>query len=191
MNVLNKKAFDPTCRSAGFTLVEILVVVAVIGILAAIVQPKLQKFSAKAKQAEAKATLRSINILAESYYTEKGVYTQNLVDLGFSQGCTLTSIDNGGVAHRYKCSGLKFYPLVSMESDNLRGYYCVWSYYDSAVRRGLCPAVWYDSWATCSGTGAGSYINCAFVNGESNPYCFTNNSYFGPHPAGDATNLCK
>ncbi len=114
MNVFNNKTFAPVCRSTGFTLVEILVVVAVIGILAAIGQPKLQKFSAK-------ATLRSINILAESYYTEKGIYTQNLVDLGFSQGCTLTSIDNGGVSHRYKCSGLKFYPLVSMESDNLPG----------------------------------------------------------------------
>lgn len=64
-------------KQAGFSLVELMVVVGIIGILAAIAVPKLQQFTAKAKQSEARSTLRSMDTLQQAYYAENGTYAAN------------------------------------------------------------------------------------------------------------------
>ena len=68
----------------GFTLVELMIVVAIIGILAAIAVPNFIKFQAKAKQSEAKTMLRSYFTAQRHYFSEKDTYTSTLSQLGFS-----------------------------------------------------------------------------------------------------------
>jgi type IV pilus assembly protein PilA len=58
----------------GFTLIELMIVVAIIGILAAIAIPDFLKFQAKAKQSEAKTNLGSIFTTQTSYFGEKNTY---------------------------------------------------------------------------------------------------------------------
>ena len=61
-------------RSKGFTLIELMIVVAIIAILAAIAIPQYKKFQLKAKTAEAKTNLGAIRTAEEAYAAEEDVY---------------------------------------------------------------------------------------------------------------------
>ena len=60
--------------SKGFTLIELMIVVAIIGVLAAIAIPKYQIYQFKAKAAEAKINLGAIRMTQEAYKTENDEY---------------------------------------------------------------------------------------------------------------------
>ena len=63
------------CKNAkGFTLIELMIVVAIIGVLAAIAIPQYTNFRLKAKTAEAKSNLGAIRLGEEAYFTEKEEY---------------------------------------------------------------------------------------------------------------------
>jgi type IV pilus assembly protein PilA len=58
----------------GFTLIELMIVVAIIGILAAIAIPNFLRFQLKSKSSEGKVNLAAIRTAQESYLAEFGVY---------------------------------------------------------------------------------------------------------------------
>ena len=58
----------------GFTLIELMIVVAIIGILAAIAIPNFLRFQLKSKTSEAKVNLAAIRTAEESYLAEFGSY---------------------------------------------------------------------------------------------------------------------
>ena len=61
-------------RKKGFTLIELMIVVAIIGILAAIAIPNFLRFQLKAKSSEGKTNLAAIRTAEQSYYSEFGSY---------------------------------------------------------------------------------------------------------------------
>src|SRR3954463_14168170 len=76
---------DPQMKrlQKGFTLIELMIVVAIIGILAAIAIPNFIKFQARSKQSEAKANLKASFTAMKAYYQEKDKYSNFVQDIGF------------------------------------------------------------------------------------------------------------
>ena len=68
-------------RHRGFTLVEMLLVITIIGILAALVIPKMVGRSEQARQAAAHADLSSIKTALDAYEVDNGFYPKGLQDL--------------------------------------------------------------------------------------------------------------
>src|SRR2546426_12610948 len=58
----------------GFTLIELMIVVAIIGILAAIAIPNFLQYQMKSRQSEAKTNLQAIRTSSISFQAEKGCY---------------------------------------------------------------------------------------------------------------------
>jgi type IV pilus assembly protein PilA len=69
----------------GFTLVELMVVVAIIGILATLAVPQYKKFQAKSRQSEARLSLGGAYTIEQSFAAENSSYTMCLGQAGYAR----------------------------------------------------------------------------------------------------------
>jgi len=69
------------CNSKGFTLIELMIVVSIIGILAAIAVPNYQWGIIKAKEAVLRETLYNFRSVLDQYRADQGKYPDSLQEL--------------------------------------------------------------------------------------------------------------
>jgi type IV pilus assembly protein PilA len=89
-NIADQSVKSTSFATAGFTLIELLVVIIIIGILAAISLPSFLSQANKARMAEAKSYIGSMNRTQHGYYLQFSQFASNVdtLGVGLSQGTT-------------------------------------------------------------------------------------------------------
>jgi len=74
---------DNRNQDGGFTLIELMIVVGIIGILVAIAAPNFSRYQSKARQSEAKIALAAIYGAEKSFYAEYASYVSSMDAIGY------------------------------------------------------------------------------------------------------------
>src|SRR5688572_18201148 len=88
--MMNARAVK-SLRSRGFTLIEVMIAVAIVALLTAVALPSYQEQMRKSRRAEAKSALMKTIQLQERNYTASGTYRTDLGPLYGIAGATVRS----------------------------------------------------------------------------------------------------
>ena len=77
-------------NTSGFTLLEMLIAIAIIGILAVVAIPKYNQYKIRGYDAHSKQALRDMHMLCKAYWLD----TNTTPETGTTSGCTLSKITN-------------------------------------------------------------------------------------------------
>jgi len=123
-NVLNS---DRTMNSKGFTLIELMVVVAIIGIITAIAYPAYTEQMKNGRRSDGQGFILGIQAAMERHVFDNNTYTRTLNDLGFTatgsdflspEGHYRGSVDAAtGVCPLTTCYVLRVTPIGIQVSD--------------------------------------------------------------------------
>ena len=159
-------------KRSGFTIVELLIVIVVIGILAAIVTVSYTGISSAARDSGRIATLNQLQKAIEVYYVNTGRYPTILHGLGYETTCG-SQTDNWGHCDRLKALTDALAPYVVFDPTALSvptsgDYYYAYASQanDSYQTYGLMVQLEGDG-----GANDGGYYSNAYEVGQGPSYC--------------------
>jgi prepilin-type N-terminal cleavage/methylation domain-containing protein len=114
MMMISKRSTGRKCRTNGFTLIELMVVVIIVGVLAAVAVPLYTSTIKDARTAEATTRLGAIMTAAKTFYQKNGHWPSSPDEPGFFGDFTSTEhfsfqITRGGGTKKFtlQAKGLK------------------------------------------------------------------------------------
>ncbi len=98
-------------KDYGYSLVELLIVIAIIAILATIAVPLYLNFRKKAHTTEARAGLHGIRVLQRNYFSDNDTYADDIAKLNFKM--------DGTTRYQYEILGAGTWGFTAQASANL------------------------------------------------------------------------
>ena len=89
------KTLKETSRR-GFSIIELMIAIAIVGVLSTVAVPKYLVYQLKSKSAEAKTNLSGIRTAQEAYYSEFGLFREAAPEPAIIPGSTPTTFDSIG-----------------------------------------------------------------------------------------------
>ena len=117
-------------KQQGFTLIELMIVVAIIGVLAAVAVPAYKDYVTKSEASSAIATLRALQTPAELYIQEHGKL-EDVTKLGTSKNAnglgelsTTSSDESNTITFKFTKEGALKNATITLKRDDTNGWTC-------------------------------------------------------------------
>lgn len=144
-------------KQNGFTLMELMIVVAIVGILAAIAYPAYQDYLTKTKRAIGTSALLQVSGLQEQYYLDNKQYADTLTALGYPGNPFFIDSNTNTFA---ATAGSMIY-RISLVRDAARSYTLTATPVNQQASNDTkCTTLTLDENGTKGHTGAGSLSDC-------------------------------
>lgn len=136
----------------GFTLVELMITVMIIGVLATIAIPSYQQFVQRARRTEAKSAMLRVMGAQERFFTVNNTYTTNPAQLNF------ITCDGGSTGSADTCDASKYLiTIAALGGDLSTGFRLTAS---PKISDELCGDLTLTSTNVKDKTGTGSIADC-------------------------------
>jgi len=128
----------------GVTLMELMIVVVIVGILAAIAYPNYRQYVARAKRNEAKAALLQIATLQERFYLQNNTYTTDMTQLGFGVAANALSASQSYIINVNQADANTFAAVATYQFADAEAAKCATFTIDGAGTKSSTP--YNDCW---------------------------------------------
>lgn len=132
MKTLQQRSNTSRRAGAGFTLIEVMIVVAIVAILAAIAYPSYMRYVQKSRRTDAKTALLDLATRQERYFTMNNTYVGAADKLGYGGPFPLDVLASGTAFYQLNVTASSATgftatatPVNAQASDTLCGTYTI------------------------------------------------------------------